>query len=86
MTVTGTYPSTTTLAATGSPGAYTLTGTVATTSNPTGPTGTLNFSDTTNAGYVLNTRTLGTPRPVADVHHFRHQPRPRRTPHNRGRL
>ncbi len=61
VNVTGTYPSTTTIAASGSAGAYTLTGTVATTSNPTGPTGTLNFTDTSNANYVLGTRTVGTP-------------------------
>ena len=61
VTVTGTYPSTTTIAAIGSAGSYTLTGTVVTTSNPSGATGSIDFTDTTNANYPLGTRALGAP-------------------------
>ncbi len=65
VTVTGTYPTTTTLAATGNPGSYTLTGTVVGlgVSVPT-PTGSVSIIDQTNSNAVLGTAPLGTVAPA----------------------
>ena len=58
-TVTGIHSDTTTITATGNPGAYTLTGTVVGVGSPTlAPTGALTFHDTT-AGSVLGSAALG---------------------------
>jgi hypothetical protein len=59
LTVTGTYPTTTTIASSGSTGNYTLTATVTGTGAiPTVPTGSISFQDTTNANAVLGTTSL----------------------------
>jgi hypothetical protein len=60
LTVTGLYPTTTTISSSGSPGNYTLTATVVGKGTPTlGPTGSVSFVDTTNSNYVLGSATLG---------------------------
>ena len=56
LTVTGT--TTTAITSSGSAGNYTLTGTVV--GLDTAPTGTVNFSDTSNENFVLGSATLGT--------------------------
>ena len=62
LTVTGLYPTTTAIAATGNPSGYDLTATVVGYSNhPPLLTGTVSFQDTTNGNFVLGTGTLGTP-------------------------
>jgi hypothetical protein len=58
LTVTGTYPSTTTIAQSGKAGNYTLTATVSGTGT-TAPTGTVSFLDTSNVNHVLGTAGLG---------------------------
>jgi len=58
LTVTGTYPTTTTIVASGSTGNYTLIATVAG-SNTQTPTGTVSFLDTSNGNASLGTATLG---------------------------
>lgn len=63
LSVTGTYPTTTAIAASGSVGDYSLTATVIGLVNASGlaaPAGTVSFLDTTNSNYVLGTATLGT--------------------------
>jgi polyisoprenoid-binding protein YceI len=61
LTVTGTYPTTTTLAPSGTPGDYTLTATVVGTGSRTlPPTGDVSFLDTTNGNASLGTGALGT--------------------------
>jgi len=63
LTVTGKYPTATTIAQSGSTGNYTLTATVAGYVNETGltsPTGTVSFLDTSNGNSVLGTAALGT--------------------------
>jgi hypothetical protein len=58
LTVTGLYPTGTTIAPSGSPGNYTLTATVGGV-GPLAPTGTVSFLDTSNSNAVLATATLG---------------------------
>jgi len=59
LTVTGSYPTTTTIVATGAAGNYTVTGTVTGTgTNAVAPTGTVSFLDTTNGNAVLGTPSL----------------------------
>ena len=63
LTVTGKYPTTTTITQGGVAGNYTLTATVAGYVNETGlaaPTGTVSFLDTSNGNAVLGTVELGT--------------------------
>jgi hypothetical protein len=63
LSVTGKYPTTATIAQSGSAGNYTLTATVAGYANETGlasPTGTVSFLDTSNGNSVLGTAALGT--------------------------
>ena len=61
LTVTGLYPTATTIAATGTQGNYTLTGTVVGTSNANlAPTGLLSFLDASNSNASLGTAALGT--------------------------
>jgi hypothetical protein len=62
LSVTGTFPTATTIAASGSVGNYSLTATVAATSNALGlaPIGTVSFLDTTSNNRVLGTAMLGT--------------------------
>jgi len=60
VTVTGTYPTATTIGYSGMAGNYTLTATVAGSGDaPDGLTGSLSFEDTTNGDSVLGTATLG---------------------------
>jgi hypothetical protein len=62
LTVTGLYPTTTTITDTGNPSGYGLTATVlALGSNSPLLTGTVSFQDTSAGNYVLGTATLGTP-------------------------
>ena len=63
LAVTGKYPTTTTIAQSGSAGNYTLTATVAGSVDQAGlasPTGTVSFLDTSNGNAVLGTAALGT--------------------------
>ncbi len=55
--VSGTYPTTTTLASSGSKGNYTLTGTTSSISSAA-PSGSISFSDNTNSNYLLGTGSL----------------------------
>ncbi|MGA2352088.1 MAG: FG-GAP-like repeat-containing protein [Terracidiphilus sp.] len=55
VTVTGSYPTTTTIAPSGSAGNYTLMATVSSIGNAISPSGTVSFLDTSNANYVLGT-------------------------------
>ncbi len=58
--MTGTYPTTTTIAQSGSAGNYSLTATVAGAgSNKVGPGGTVSFLDTSNGNFSLGSQTLG---------------------------
>jgi hypothetical protein len=59
LTVTGTYPTTTTIASSGSAGDYTLTANVAGVNGPTAPTGSVSFVDTSNTPSTLGTAELG---------------------------
>ena len=62
LTVTGKYPTTATIAQSGSAGNYTLTATVAGSVDQPGlasPTGTVSFLDTSNGNSVLGTAALG---------------------------
>ncbi len=60
LTVTGLYPTATTIQTTGSQGDYTLTGTVVGTgSAQLSPSGTLSFLDTSNGDAIVATATLG---------------------------
>ena len=60
LTVTGTFPTTTTLAHSGSAGNYTLTATVVGTgSAAVAPTGSVSFVDTTNSNFVVASASLG---------------------------
>jgi hypothetical protein len=62
LTVTGLYPTTTSIAATGNPSGYGLTATVVGHANhPPLLTGTVSFQDTSNGNFVLGTASLGTP-------------------------
>ena len=62
LTVTGLYPTTTAIAATGNPSGYQLTATVVGfANNPPLLTGTVSFQDTTDGNFVLGTAPLGTP-------------------------
>ncbi len=59
LSVTGTYPTTTTIAQSGSAGNYSLTATVAGAgSNKVGPGGTVSFLDTSNGNFSLGSKTL----------------------------
>jgi hypothetical protein len=60
LTVSGTFPTTTAIAASGSVGNYTLTATVTGTGGPVAPTGTVSFLDTTNNNLSLGAATLST--------------------------
>jgi hypothetical protein len=60
LTVTGTFPTTTTISASGSPGNYSLTATVAGLSaSAVAPTGNVTFADLTTPGTSLGTAALG---------------------------
>jgi len=60
LTVTGLYPTSTTISSSGSPGNYTLTGTVVGTgSYSLSPTGSVSFLDTTNSNYLVGSALLG---------------------------
>ena len=60
LTVTGLYPTSTTISSSGSPGNYTLTGTVVGTgSYSLSPTGSVSFLDTTNSNYLVGSASLG---------------------------
>jgi hypothetical protein len=59
LTVTGLYPSITTIAQSGSTGNYTLTGTVGG-NGPAAPTGTVSFLDTSNGNASIGSASLGT--------------------------
>ena len=62
LTVTGLYPTTTSIAATGNPSGYGLTATVVGYANhPPVIAGTVSFQDTTAGNYVLGTAPLGAP-------------------------
>src|SRR5258708_32382310 len=62
LTVTGLYPTTTAIAATGNPSGYDLTATVVGYANhPPVMAGTVSFQDTTNGNFVLGTAPLGAP-------------------------
>jgi hypothetical protein len=62
LTVTGLYPTTTSIAATGNPSGYGLTATVVGHANhPPLLTGPVSFQDTSNGNFVLGTASLGTP-------------------------
>jgi hypothetical protein len=62
LTVTGLYPTTTAIAATGNPSGYGLTATVVGYANhPPLLAGTVSFQDTSNGDFVLGTAPLGTP-------------------------
>ncbi|MFZ0661702.1 MAG: Ig-like domain repeat protein [Acidobacteriaceae bacterium] len=64
LTVTGPYPTTTTIASSGSVGNYTLTATVAGTGSPTlAPTGSVSFLNTTDGNASLGSAELGTATP-----------------------
>ena len=65
VTVTGTYPSITTLTATGNPGSYTLTSTVVGQGvSALTPGGSVSIIDQTNSNAVVGTATLGTGTPA----------------------
>jgi hypothetical protein len=59
LTVTGTHPSTTTVASSGAAGNYTLTATVVGINGQAAPTGTISFVDTSDANAILGTAELG---------------------------
>ncbi len=62
LTVTGLYPTTTAIAATGNPSGYDLTATVVGYANhPPVLAGTVSFQDTSNGNFVLGTAPLGAP-------------------------
>jgi FG-GAP-like repeat/Bacterial Ig-like domain (group 3)/FG-GAP repeat len=62
LTVTGLYPTTTAIAATGNPSGYGLTATVVGYANhPPLLAGTVSFQDTTDGNFVLGTSSLGAP-------------------------
>jgi hypothetical protein len=62
LTVTGLYPTTTAIAATGNPSGYDLTATVVGYANhPPVMAGTVSFQDTSNGNFVLGTAPLGAP-------------------------
>jgi hypothetical protein len=62
LTVTGLYPTTTAIAATGNPSGYDLTATVVGYANhPPVLVGTVSFQDTSNGNFVLGTAPLGAP-------------------------
>lgn len=62
VTVTGLYPTATSIAASGNPSGYELTATVVGYANhPPVMAGTVSFQDTTNGNFVLGTASLGTP-------------------------
>ena len=63
LTVTGKYPTETTIAQSGIPGNYTLTATVAG-SGPASPTGEVSFLDTSNGNFVLGMAALVAGMPV----------------------
>jgi len=59
------FPTTTSIASSGSPGNYTLTATIVGIGNPTqGPTGNVDFIDTTDNNRLLGTATLGAATPA----------------------
>jgi hypothetical protein len=67
LTVTGLYPTTTSIAATGNPSGYQLTATVVGYANqPPTLSGTVSFQDTSNNNFVLGTAALGTPGPATE--------------------
>jgi hypothetical protein len=60
VSVPSSFPTTTSIASSGSPGNYTLTATIVGIGNPTqGPTGNVDFVDTTDNNRLLGTATLG---------------------------
>ena len=60
LTVTGVYPTTTTISSSGTAGDYTLTGTVVGTGSVSlAPTGSVSFADASNANYLLGSALLG---------------------------
>ena len=68
LTVTGTYPTTTTITSSGSAGSYTLTGTVAGAGSVSSSlTGTVSFADTSNENFILGSQPLGTATVVAQA-------------------
>jgi hypothetical protein len=68
LTVTGLYPTTTAIAATGNPSGYQLTATVVGFSNqPPTLSGTVSFQDTSNGNFVLGTASLGAPSPAVET-------------------
>jgi len=68
LTVTGLYPTTTAIAATGNPSGYQLTATVVGYSNqPPTLSGTVSFQDTSNGNFVLGTAPLGAPSPAVET-------------------
>jgi Bacterial Ig-like domain (group 3)/FG-GAP-like repeat len=67
LNVTGLYPTTTSISATGNPSGYQLTATVVGYANqPPTLSGTVSFQDTSNNNFVLGTAALGTPSPAAE--------------------
>ncbi len=59
VTITGNRATSTTLASSGSTGAYTLSATVSATGSATGPSGSISFQDTSNSNAVVGTAALG---------------------------
>ena len=68
LLVTGLYPTTTAIAATGNPSGYQLTATVVGFANqPPTLSGTVSFQDTSNGNFVLGTASLGAPGPAVET-------------------
>ena len=68
LTVTGLYPTTTSIAASGNPSGYQLTATVVGFGNqPPTLSGTVSFQDTSNGNFVLGTASLGAPGPAVET-------------------
>jgi Bacterial Ig-like domain (group 3)/FG-GAP-like repeat len=68
LSVTGLYPTTTAIAATGNPSGYQLTATVVGFANqPPTLSGTVSFQDTSNGNFVLGTASLGAPSPAVET-------------------
>ena len=68
LTVTGLYPTTTSIAASGNPSGYQLTATVVGFANqPPTLSGTVSFQDTSNGNFVLGTASLGAPGPAVET-------------------
>ena len=68
LTVTGLYPTATSIAASGNPSGYQLTATVVGFANqPPTLSGTVSFQDTSNGNFVLGTASLGPPGPAVET-------------------